>query len=83
MKTTVSEKGQVTIPGKLRRRLGIGRGTVLAVTEEKGRLILEKVVAADPVTRAYGLLSPQATPTDVDSLISEMRDGEMRDGEDS
>lgn len=33
---TVSEKGQMVIPADLRRRLGIGPGTRLAITAEGG-----------------------------------------------
>jgi len=56
MKTTVSVKGQITIPKGLRRRLGIEPGTVLKCAEHKGCLVLEKELAQDPVGKAYGIL---------------------------
>ncbi len=43
----VTTKGQFVIPARLRRRLGIRSGTVLAVEEDHGRLILQ------PVTREF------------------------------
>jgi len=42
MKAVVAERGQVTIPKRLRERLGIGPGTVLALREEAGKLVIEK-----------------------------------------
>ncbi len=38
-----SSKGQIVIPAKLREELGIKAGTRLAVTQERGRLILQPV----------------------------------------
>ena len=42
LKTVVSEDGRVTIPKAIRRRLGIVPWTVLAFTEEDGRLVAVK-----------------------------------------
>lgn len=70
MKTTVSEKGQLTIPKALRNRLGIRPGQVVEVTEERGRLILTKADDADPLERMYGVL---ATEPSSDAQIAAMR----------
>ena len=59
MRSTVSEKGQVTIPKPIRDRLGIGPGEVLEFDEEGGmggRIVARKVVARDPVDEVYGTL---------------------------
>jgi AbrB family looped-hinge helix DNA binding protein len=56
MKTTVSEKGQVTIPKPLRNRLGIRPGHVLDFREERGRLVATKATSQDPVESVYGIL---------------------------
>lgn len=40
MKTKVSTKGQVVLPGPLRRRLGIRAGDSLDVAVEKDRIVL-------------------------------------------
>ena len=71
MQTTVSVKGQITIPKKLRRRLGIETGTLLRFVEERGRIVIEKVIAEDPVTQAYGRLSKLGMRTD--DVLKELR----------
>lgn len=63
MKSTVSEKGQITVPKPLRERLGIRAGDQLDVSEEDGRLILRKAIASDPVAAVYGILDSRE-PTD-------------------
>lgn len=56
MNGRVAERGQVTIPKALRERLGVGPGTILEFSEERGRLIAVKRSAADPVSKVYGCL---------------------------
>jgi AbrB family looped-hinge helix DNA binding protein len=56
MKTTVSEKGQVTIPKPLRVRLGIRTGQVLEVREDRGRLVMSKRATRDPFDKYFGIL---------------------------
>ena len=68
MKTTVSEKGQVTIPKPLRKRLGTRPGHVLDLREKQGRLVATKVTAQDPVEGVYGILK-LGRPTD-DAITS-------------
>jgi len=43
---TFTTKGQVVIPLKLRRRLGIEEGTRAIVEEQDGKLILKPITAA-------------------------------------
>lgn len=54
MTTTVSSKGQVTIPKDLRERLGIQPGTLLKFEVEQGRLVARKVQPVDPFARWAG-----------------------------
>ena len=42
-KAVVTTKGQVVIPARLRKRLKIKKGTLVAFSEENGRLILQPV----------------------------------------
>ena len=56
MLSTVSEKGQITVPKRLRERLGVHPGDRLELVEEAGRLVATKAVAGDPVAAAYGIL---------------------------
>ncbi len=64
MKSTVSEKGQVTIPKKLRDRLGIQPGAVLDFVEVDGRLVATKTMAEDVVAAVSGLLESDGMNTD-------------------
>ncbi len=70
MKATVGERGQVTIPKPVRDRLGLRPGQQVEVTEEAGRVILEKVVDDDAILRLSGTLK---LPGSVDEIIDEMR----------
>ncbi len=71
MKAMVSEKGQVTIPKRLRDRLGIRPGQVLDFEEDDGRLVARKAVREDPLEALYGSLDVGGkTP---DELIEELR----------
>ena len=63
MKATVSEKGQVTIPKKLRERLGIRPGQALDFEAEDGRLVARKVTTIDPIDAAFGIVKG-LPPTD-------------------
>ena len=71
MTTTVSEKGQITIPKALRDRLGIRPGQELEVKEDHGRLILVKVIEEDPIDRAFGILKLDKS---TDEIMEEMRE---------
>jgi len=44
-KAVVTTKGQVVIPARLRKRLKIKKGTLVAFTEENGRLVMQPVTA--------------------------------------
>ena len=74
MKTTVSEKGQITIPKPLRVRLGIRRGQVLEVHEDRGRLVMSKQTAPkDAIDQVYGILKLDRS---TDEIIDELRGSE-------
>jgi AbrB family looped-hinge helix DNA binding protein len=72
MKTRVSEKGQVTIPKRLRDQLGIRFGDELDFEAEGGRLVAAKVAERDPIDAVWGTLElPDGMS--VDEWIDEMR----------
>ena len=73
MQAIVAERGQVTIPYRLRQKLGITPQTVLDFHEDHGRLIAEKKVSQSPVRRVMGCLK---TRKSTDELMHELR-GEM------
>jgi antitoxin PrlF len=70
MKARVAERGQVTIPKRLRDTLGVKPGTVLEFIEEDGRLIAVKSSGADPVSEVYGCLGKKI---DSDAVIAQIR----------
>jgi AbrB family looped-hinge helix DNA binding protein len=70
MRSTVSEKGQITVPKRLRERLGIRTGDQLELTEENGRLVATKTVPSDPVGSSYGILE---TRESTDETIRALR----------
>ncbi len=71
LRSTVSEKGQVTIPKAIRDRLGIQAGAVLEFEEaEGGRLTARKAAAQDPVDEVYGILRLAGG---TDELINSLR----------
>ncbi|MDN5751081.1 MAG: AbrB/MazE/SpoVT family DNA-binding domain-containing protein [Pseudonocardia sp.] len=70
MKSTVSEKGQVTIPKQLRDRLGIAPGQELDFTDEGGALVARKVRGRGAVDAIYGILS---LPGGTDAVMDELR----------
>ena len=66
----VSEKGQVTIPKKLRDRLGIRPGQVLEFREEHGTIVATKAGHADPVSDVYGALHLESG---TDAVLARLR----------
>ena len=70
MPTTVSTKGQVTIPKEIRDRLGLRPGSRLEFTAENGRLVgLKADLDRDPVTAVTGIIAAM----DVDAYLQETR----------
>jgi AbrB family looped-hinge helix DNA binding protein len=76
MRTKVSTKGQIVIPGPIRRRLGLRAGDPLEISIEKDRIVLTQAIkpkyearlVKDPVT---GFLAIDLGP-DAPTLTSEM-----------
>ena len=68
--STVSSKGQVTIPKELRDRLGIRAGQILEFEEAGGRIVLSKRTPRDPVDELYGSLSSTRS---TDELLDQLR----------
>ena len=80
MLTKVSTKGQIVLPGPLRRRMGIRAGDPLEISVEKDRIILtqankpkyEARIVEDPVTGFTALdLGPDA-PVLTSEMVKEL-----------
>ncbi|MGI8927488.1 MAG: AbrB/MazE/SpoVT family DNA-binding domain-containing protein [Tepidiformaceae bacterium] len=69
-RATVSEKGQVTIPKRLRDRLGIRPGQVMEFEEDAGRLIGCKADALDALDALFGAFPMDET---TDEFIEAIR----------
>lgn len=72
MKAKVAERGQVTIPKKLREKLGLRPGTILDFSDIEGKLVAVKSTALDDVDRVYGSLGRGRRSNDI---INDLRNG--------
>jgi AbrB family looped-hinge helix DNA binding protein len=70
VKGSVTSKGQVVIPVRFRRRLGIREGTQVAFSEENGRLIVQPITA-DFIRKLRGSLKGE--PSALDILMKERK----------
>ena len=68
--STVTTKGQLVIPSKLRRKYSIHKGTQVAFVEEKNRLILQPLTP-EFIRSLRGSLS--AGPSALDYLLEERK----------
>ena len=67
----VSERGQITIPKRLRDRFGMHHNVEVEITPVKDGLLLQKKTAArHPVERIYGILESNRN---TDDYIEEIR----------
>ena len=77
MKSVVSEKGQVTIPKRLREQMGLQGGSVLDFSAEGGKLVARKKVESDPVRKWRGKAKLPVGKT-VDEYLKRVRDAHGR-----
>jgi AbrB family looped-hinge helix DNA binding protein len=71
MKSTMSSKGQLTVPMELREKLGLAAGTVVQFELRDGALLLRKGTPEDhPVDRLFGRLN---LGKPVDEILDQMR----------
>jgi AbrB family looped-hinge helix DNA binding protein len=71
MKSTMSSKGQLTVPIEVREKLGLAAGTVIQFELRDGAVLLRKGTPNDhPVDRLFGHLK---LGKPVDEILDEMR----------
>jgi antitoxin PrlF len=71
MKSTISSKGQITVPVEVRDQLGLRPGTVVSFELREGGVFLRKGGSGQhPVDRLFGRLQLDKP---VDVLLDEMR----------
>lgn len=69
----ISERGQITIPKRLRDRFGMHKGVEVEITPtERGLLIQKRTAVKHSVERVSGILDGVV---DVDQYIEEIRGG--------
>ncbi len=71
MQAILSEKGQVTIPQKIREQLGLKRGQVLEFETHEGTLIVRKTCVLSQVDQVIGILHGRIK--NVDHYIDDIR----------
>jgi len=72
MTTTITTKGQVTIPAPLRRRFGIKPKDRVAFRVKNGEIVVSRVEAT--VEDAYGAVRPLRRPEDFERIIREAKE---------
>jgi AbrB family looped-hinge helix DNA binding protein len=72
--STVSERGQVVIPVKLRRALGIRKGTRVSVFEQDGRVVIQPLTP-EYLSRLQGSLKGE--PSLLRTLLEERKRDRM------
>lgn len=73
LNSSMTTKGQVTIPASLRERLGLKPGDKVAFVEDAGKVILKRVDTH--VDAAFGLIKTRKTASldDLNGTISDAR----------
>jgi AbrB family looped-hinge helix DNA binding protein len=64
--TTITKKGQVTIPIEIRHSQGLGPGDKVAFVVEAGEVKVKPVKSA--LDRSFGAIKPRKRPEDFDEL---------------
>lgn len=72
MNAVLSNKGQLTIPKKMRKELGLEAGSVLKLIESNGKIIVSKTTNEDPVDEWVGFAKLPKGET-VDGYIKRIR----------
>jgi AbrB family looped-hinge helix DNA binding protein len=78
MTTAVSEKGQVTIPKRVRDQLGIRPGTTLTFSAVGGKLVASKAAEAGDVFEKWRGRGRIPGGLSVDAYLAKARDGHSR-----
>ena len=73
--STVSSKGQVTVPIEVRHRLGLKEGDRVEFVYEDGRTVLRPAqTEKNPFTAYLGALPAFSSLEEINAWVSEMRD---------
>jgi len=77
--STVSSKGQITIPAEIRHRLGVKEGDRVEFVVDNGRTILQPAtLEKNPFEKYIGALPGFSKREEIDEWVSDMRDDDGR-----
>jgi antitoxin PrlF len=65
---TLSERGQITIPAKIRRRLGVGPNDKIAIIFRENEVILKPLKGT--IKNLRGIIHPRKQPEDFERIHS-------------
>jgi AbrB family looped-hinge helix DNA binding protein len=70
VESRISSKGQITIPAKIRKKLGLRTGTAMHIESLEDGIMIRKTTQLRPVDRLYGTLNLARS---VDTSLDDMR----------
>ena len=70
--TKITSKGQITIPQKIRKRLGVGPGDKVEFKELDGKFVVEKKIELSPFDKYVGYLRKKRG-REPDVIVEELR----------
>jgi len=72
--TTVTSKGQITIPKPVRDTLGLKAGSQVSFEVQPGHVVLRKEVPAEVLNRWRGYVRDRVGARSTDDVMHELRD---------
>lgn len=77
--STISSKGQVTVPQEIRRRIGVSAGDRVEFVVENGQTVIRPFRSeVNPFEKYRGVLKSFRNRMEINAWIGEMRDEEKR-----
>ena len=67
----ITSKGQITLPKKVRQKLGVEPGEIVSFEEKEDMIFIRKAVRPSPFDRWKGALNARAKSTD--EIITDLR----------
>lgn len=77
--STVTSKGQVTLPKWIRDELGLVPGSEVEFKIAEGQVVLRKKVSQEKFARWQGFLRGKLPRKSVDELVNELRGDDLRE----
>ncbi|BDP41047.1 hypothetical protein DAETH_10160 [Deinococcus aetherius] len=78
MRTTLTSKGQLTLPVEVRKKLGLGQGTQLEVSvNDAGQVVMTPITEPeDPFAAWVGVVAPLPEGTSSVDFFRDLRTGD-------